>query len=150
VTVESLQSHCIHTQFHWSDGPPVCILSWDLYKNGILLLALSCYIGDPDVLHPEPSLGRHADNVIIPLDLTQPSCPGFTPAAGPPSSFTTTAAGGESCGEPAISMHSYTVPLVQWSTRLLPVLRGPGSVSRGVFMRNWEPPVSVVLLHDMY
>ncbi len=41
----------------------------------ILLLALSCYIGDADVidycglvwggLHPEPSLGRRADNVII-------------------------------------------------------------------------------------
>jgi hypothetical protein len=39
------------------------------------------YIGDPDMidhcglilggLRPEPSLGRHADNVIIPLDLTQ-------------------------------------------------------------------------------
>ncbi len=22
--MESLQSHCIHTQFHWSSGPPVC------------------------------------------------------------------------------------------------------------------------------
>jgi hypothetical protein len=28
-------------------------------------------------------------NVIIPLDLTQLSCPGFTLAAGPPSGFTT-------------------------------------------------------------
>jgi hypothetical protein len=26
--VESLQSHCIHTQFHWSSGPPVCFPSW--------------------------------------------------------------------------------------------------------------------------
>jgi hypothetical protein len=61
----------------------------------ILLLALSCYIGDPDVidhyglvwggLHPEPSLGRHADNVIIPLDLTRLFCPGFTLATGSPS-----------------------------------------------------------------
>jgi hypothetical protein len=25
--VESLQSHCIHTQFHWSSGPPVCFPS---------------------------------------------------------------------------------------------------------------------------
>jgi hypothetical protein len=70
-----------------------------LCKTGILLLALSRYIGDPDVidhcglvlggLHPELSLGRSADNVIIPLDLTQLFCPGFTLAAGPPSGFTT-------------------------------------------------------------
>ncbi len=50
--VESLQSHCIHTQFHWSSGPPVCFLSWGirvqssggfLCETGILLLALSHY-----------------------------------------------------------------------------------------------------------
>jgi hypothetical protein len=52
-----------------------------LCETRILLIALSCYIGDPDVidhfcglvlggLHPEPSLGPRADNVIIPLDLT--------------------------------------------------------------------------------
>jgi hypothetical protein len=32
------------------------------------------------------------------------------------------------CGEPAISLHSYTVPLVKWSTILLPVMRDPGSI----------------------
>ncbi len=37
----------------------------------------------------KPSLGRHADNVIIPIDLTQLFCPGFTLAAGSPSGFTT-------------------------------------------------------------
>ncbi len=26
--MESLQSHCIHTQFHWSSGPPVCFPLW--------------------------------------------------------------------------------------------------------------------------
>ncbi len=26
--VESLQSHCIHTHFHLSSGPPICFLSW--------------------------------------------------------------------------------------------------------------------------
>ncbi len=50
--VESLQSHCIHTQFHWSSGPLVCFLSWGtrvqspggyLCETGILLLALSPY-----------------------------------------------------------------------------------------------------------
>ncbi len=69
-----------------------------LCETGILLLALSCYIGDPDMidhcglvwggLRPEPSLGRRSNNVIIPLDLTQLFCPGFTLAAGPPSGFT--------------------------------------------------------------
>jgi hypothetical protein len=32
------------------------------------------------------------------------------------------AAGGEPCGEPAISLHSHHVSLVQWTTRLLPVI----------------------------
>ncbi len=50
--VESLQSHCIHTQFHWSSCPPVGFQSWEtqvqtpggyLCETGILLLALSCY-----------------------------------------------------------------------------------------------------------
>ncbi len=100
--VESLQSHCIDTMSH-------CFLLWgtrvqssggQLCETGILLLELSRHIGDPDVidhyglvwggLRPKPSLGRHADNVIIPPDLTQLFCPGFTLAAGSPSSFTTT------------------------------------------------------------
>ncbi len=107
------------TQFHWSSGPPVGFPSWRtwvqspggyLCETGILLLVLVCYIGDPDVtghcglvwgkLHPVPSLGRRTDNVIIPLDLTQLSCPGFKLAAGPPSGFTTDIVGcwGEPCG----------------------------------------------------
>ncbi len=32
-----------------------------------------------------------------------------------------------SCGEPAISLHSHHVSLVQWITRLLRVIRDPGS-----------------------
>ncbi len=51
------------------------------------------------------------------------------------------------CGEPAISLHSYTVPLVQWSTCFLPVRRDMSSIPRGVLMCNWDSPVSVVLLH---
>jgi hypothetical protein len=35
------------------------------------------------------------------------------------------------CGEPAISLHSYTVPLVQWSACLLPIMRDQGSIPRG-------------------
>ncbi len=46
----------------------------------------------------------------------------------------------------AISLHSHTVSLVQWVNLLLPVLRDPGSIPRGVLMWNWDSPVSVVLL----
>ncbi len=77
---------------------------------------------------PKLSLGPRADNVIIPLDLTKLSCPGFTLAAGLPSGFTTNSAdGGEPFGEPAISLHPHHVSLVQWTTCLLPVTRDPGS-----------------------
>ncbi len=113
-TVESLQSHCIDTVslVQWSTRLlPVMrdpgSMPWGyLCETGILLLVLSCYktfhiytIGDSDVIDhcglvwgglcPEPSLGRWADNVIIPLDLTQLLCPSFLLAAGPPSGFTT-------------------------------------------------------------
>ncbi len=44
-------------------------------------------------LRPQLSLGPRADNVTIPLDLTQPSCPGFTLAAGLPFGFTTNGVG---------------------------------------------------------
>ncbi len=83
--VEALQFHCIHTQFHWSSGPPVCFPSWEtrvqspggyLCEIGILLLALSHYIGDPDMTNhcgivwggvcPELSLDRCADNIDNP------------------------------------------------------------------------------------
>jgi hypothetical protein len=54
---ESLQSHIILTMSHWSIGLPVCFppqgsqvqIPWgDLCEIGILLLALCCYIGDPE------------------------------------------------------------------------------------------------------
>jgi hypothetical protein len=57
--VESLQPHLILTMSHWSSGLPICFLSqgtrvqnpWGaLCETGILLLALSSYIGDPDVI----------------------------------------------------------------------------------------------------
>jgi hypothetical protein len=57
------------------------------------------------------------------------------------------AAGGEPCGEPAISLHSHHVSLVQWSTRLLPVTRDPGSKPLGGLMWNWDSPVSIVPPH---
>jgi hypothetical protein len=38
------------------------------------------------------------------------------------------------CGDPAISLHSYHVSLVQWTTSLLPVTRDPGSKPLGEIM----------------
>ncbi len=51
------------------------------------------------------------------------------------------------CGEPAISPHSHTVPLVRWSTRLLPVMSDPGSIPNVELMWNRDSPVSVVSLN---
>jgi hypothetical protein len=105
-SVESLQSRWIHTQ---STGPMVhpfasCHEGPGFNPQGVLMwnqdspVSFVCYIGDPNVtdhsglvwggLRPEPSLGCCAHNMIIPLDLTQLSCPGFTLAAGSPSGFT--------------------------------------------------------------
>ncbi len=121
----------------WSSGSTLWFLSWGtqvqslggyLCETGILLLALSRYIGDPDMidhcglvwagLRPEPSLGCRADNVIVPLDLTQLFSPGFMLAAGPPSGFTTEIVG--CCGGAlwracnlAAFMHSLTGPVDQ-------------------------------------
>ncbi len=74
-----------------------------LCETGILLLAMSRYMVTPTWLIiralseagfvPKPSLGPRADNVIIPLDLTQLSYPGLTLAAGLPSGFTTDGVG---------------------------------------------------------
>ncbi len=111
--VESLQSHFILIMSHWSSGLTLCFPSqgaWVQIPGGylcetrILLLALSRYIGDPNMidhhfslvcggLRPKLSLGPRADNVIIPLDLTQLSCPGFMLAAGFTSGFTTDGVG---------------------------------------------------------
>jgi hypothetical protein len=155
---------------HWSSGLPVCFPSWGtrvqspggyLCETGILLLVLSCYIGDPDVidhcglvwggLHPKLPLGCRADNVIIPLDLTQLFCPSFTLAAGPPSSFTTdiVSCWGGPCEERAISLHLHHVLLVQWTTRLLPVMRDPGSIPRGIFMWNRDSPVVALSCYSL-
>jgi hypothetical protein len=63
--MESLQSHFIHTMSHRSSGLPVCFPSWRtrvqtpgglLIWTGILLLGLSCYISDPDMIWSLASL----------------------------------------------------------------------------------------------
>ncbi len=104
--MESLQSHCIQTQFHWSSGPPVCFLSWGcLIPRGVLMWNRDSPVSVVS-LHWWPqrdwslwprlrwassrTVTRPSyDNVIIPLDLTQLFCPSFTLAAGLPSDFTT-------------------------------------------------------------
>ncbi len=129
-----------------------------LCETGILLLVLSRYIGDPDLIdhcglvwggpRPEPSLGlgHRADNVIIPLDLTQLSCPGFTLAAGPPSRFTTDIVG---CwrGSPVESLQSHFIlTMPHWSSGLSVCFLSQGTrvqIPRGVLMWNWDSPVSL-------
>jgi hypothetical protein len=54
--------------------------------------------------------------------------------------------GGEPCVEPAISLHSHHVWLVQWTTRLLPITRDPCSKPLGELRWNRDSPVSVVSL----
>ncbi len=88
---------------------------------------MSGYIGDPDVIDhhcslvcgglcPKLSLGPRANNVIIPLDLTQLFCPGFTLAAGPPSSFKTTQS---AAGGPVESLQSHFIlTMSHWSIGL--------------------------------
>ncbi len=51
------------------------------------------------------------------------------------------------CGEPAISLHSHTVPLVQWSP-FASRHEGPWlNPQGGILMWNRDSPVSVVSLH---
>ncbi len=151
--MESLQSHCICTQSHTGpvgqpfasrlEGPGFNPHGGYLCQTGIFLLALSRYIGDPDMIYhcglvwdglrTELSLARRPDNVIIPHDLTQLFCPSFTLAAGPPFDFTTDIVscwGGalwRACNLTAF-IHSHTGPVGQ---PLLPVMRAPGSIPRG-------------------
>ncbi len=121
-----------------------------LCQTGIPLLALSCYIGDPDVIdhyglvwggpRPEPSLGPFADNVIISLDLTQLSCPGFTLAVGLPSSFTIDGVscwGGGGALWRACNLTSFSPCLtgpVDYPFALLPVTRGLDSNPLGGYL----------------
>ncbi len=117
-----------------------------LCETRILLFALFRNIGDPDMIdhwgliwgrpRPTPSLGPHPDNVIIPLDLTQLSCPGFMLAAGLPSGFTTKSwlLGG---GSPVERLQSlFILTMSHWSSGL-PVCflsQGTGFKSLGGYL----------------
>jgi hypothetical protein len=103
-SVESLQSHMILTMSHWSSGltcllpstrvtgsNPLGGLMWNR-DSPVSVVSLHWWPRrdwSSTGLRPQLSLGPHIDNVTVPLDLTQPSCPGFTLAAGLPSGFTT-------------------------------------------------------------
>jgi hypothetical protein len=164
--VESLQSHCIHTQFHWSSGPPVCFLSWGtqvqtpggyLCETGILLLVLPCYIHDQDVidhcglvwgrLYPKPSLGRHADNVIIPLVSHSSSVPvsrSLQVLFRLHNRHSRLLGGAlwRACNLTAF-IYSSTGPVVH---PFASCHEGPGSIPRGILMWNRDSPVSIVSL----
>ncbi len=113
-----------------------------LCETGILLLALSRYIGDPAVIDHYglvwggPRLRRASS-----WTFSRPSC---WQCDNPTWSHTAFLSrfhaccrspflllGGEPCGEPAISLHSHHVSLVQWTTCLLPVTRDSGSNPQG-------------------
>ncbi len=83
--------------------------------------------------------------------VTRPSCrqcdnPTWSHTA--PSSFTIDGVScwGEPCGEPAISLNSPHVSLVQWTNPLLPVTRDLGSIPWGGLVWNQDSPVSDVSL----
>jgi hypothetical protein len=168
--VEILQSHCIHTVFYWSSGPPVCFLSRRtrnqslggyFCETGILLLALSRYIGDPVVidhcgliwgrLRPEPSQGCRVHNVIILLDLRHSSSVPVSRSLEvllPASQPTRSAAGGGALWRASnltAFIHSSTGPAVYpFASRH----EGPRfNPQGGVLMWNRDSPVSIVLLH---
>ncbi len=86
---------------------------------------------------------------VIPLDLTQLSCPGFTLAAGLPSGFTTDRVG---CwgGSPVESLQSHFILTMSHYSSGLPVcFPSQGTqvqIPWGVLRWNRDSPVSVVLL----
>jgi hypothetical protein len=153
--MESLQSHCIHTQFNWSSGPPVRFPSWGtlVQSPGVLMWNRDSPITIVS-LHwwPQhdwslwPRLRGASSRTITRPSFQQCDNPTWSHTvflskfyAHCRSSFRlhnwhSQLLGGEPCGEPAISLHSHTVPLVQWSmpTRLFPVMRDPGSIPGGV------------------
>ncbi len=160
-------THFILTMSHGSSGLPVCFpsqgtqvqnLCGDSCETGILLLALSRYIGDPNVidhfcglvwggLRPEPSLGPRADNVIIPLDLTQLSCPSIMLAAGLPIGFTTD---GVSCwggGSPVERLQSHFIPTMShWFSGLPVCFPSQGTRVQNPWRDLWETGILLLAL----
>jgi hypothetical protein len=115
-----------------------------LCGTGILLLALSCYFGDPQAIDnfcglvwggllPQPSLSPHADKVIIPLDLTQLSVLISRSLQVPRPASQLTVAG----GSPVQTLQSRLIlTMSHWSSGL-PICfpsQGPGFKSPGGYL----------------
>ncbi len=80
------------------------------------------------------SLGPRADNVTVPLDLTQLSCPGFTLAAGFPSGFTTDGVGCRE-GSPVENLQSHMIlTMSHWSSGLTCLLPATRFISPGGYL----------------
>ncbi len=124
---------------HWSSGLPVCFPSQGTQvqiPRGVLMWNRDSPVSvvllhqwPPNVIDhfcgpvwgglcPQPSLGPRTWSHTAFLSRFHARCS---------SSFQLhnreSAAGGEPCGEPAISLHFHHVSMVQWTTCLLPVTR---------------------------
>ncbi len=154
--VESLQSHyCIHTQFHWSSGPPICFPSWGTW-----------------VQSPRGVLKWNRDSPVSIVSLHSWPCCNWSlwPRLRQASSRTVTRPSSQQCDNPTWShtallswfhalcrssfwLHNQHSQLLgrspveslkshcihtqfHWSTPLLPIMRNLGSIPRGVLMWN--------------
>ncbi len=146
---ENLQSQFILTMSHWSSGLPICFLSQGTQLQipwGVLMWNRD----SPDIvvlLHWWPwcdwSFLWPRLRWALSRTITRPSC---RQCDNPTWSYTALLSRfhalyrspfllhnhgvgywGEPCGEPAISIHSHHVSLVQLTTHLLPVTRDLGS-----------------------
>ncbi len=162
--MESLQSHCIHTQFQWSacllpvmrdpGSIPSGVLMWNQDSSVSIVLLLWWPQRDWSFWpHLRRALSRTVTrpswwqcyNLIILLDLTQLFCPGFTLAGGPRSGFTTDIVG---CWGGALQSH-YIYTQFHWSVAhpFASCHEGPGFNPQGGTYVNRDSLVSVVSLH---
>jgi hypothetical protein len=156
---------------HWSSGLPVCFPSQGtrvLILRGVLMWNRDSPVGDVS-LHWWPrrdwSLCPRLRKAS-PRTVTRPSCQQCDNPTWSHTAFLSrfharcrspfwlhnhgVSCWGGALWNPANSLHSHHVSLVQWTTRLLPVTRGLGSNPEGVLVWNRDSPVSDVLLQDSY
>jgi hypothetical protein len=111
----------------WNRYSPVSVISlhwWPQHDSDHWLRrpSMGASLGSVPTMCKPGSTWSHNSSIPVSRSLQVP-----LPASQPKES----ASWGEPCGEPAISLHSHHVSLVQWTTRLLPVMRDPGSNPRG-------------------
>jgi hypothetical protein len=153
-SVERLQSHFILTMSHWSSGLCVCFPSQGTQVQipwGVLMWNRDSPVSVVS-LHWWP---RHDWSSLWPRlrrassrTVTRPSCQQCDNPTWSHTAFLSRFHArcrspfllhnrrsrllGEPCGDAAISLHSYNVSQVQWTTSLLPVTSDPGSNPLGV------------------